>query len=137
MLTPCIPSVNVPGSEGYAMRVIDGVRQYEHVAAWVAVNGPVPEGKVLDHLCHDPAVCHERKRCPHRRCRNAEHLTPVTRGENVSRERADKPPLVEECHLGHPYDALNTYVDPGGRRHCRTCRARWFREHRERKRHAA
>ena len=26
------------------------------------------------------------------------------------------------CLHGHPYDEANTYVDPRGRRHCRTCR---------------
>ncbi len=30
------------------------------------------------------------------------------------------------CPAGHPYDAVNTYVAPSGRRHCRQCqRDRW------------
>lgn len=132
-MSECIPSQNVPGSEGYAMRRVNGVRHYEHVIAWEEVNGPVPDGMVLDHLCHDPVTCHEGNRCPHRRCRNAEHLTPVTRGDNARRGRRVWSE-VEECPDGHPYDATNTYTDPQGRRHCRACRPKHKAAHLARKR---
>jgi hypothetical protein len=31
----------------------------------------------------------------------------------------------ESCPSGHAYTDENTYRDPGGGRHCRTCRANW------------
>jgi HNH endonuclease len=44
-----------------------------HVVIWEAFNGPVPEGKQLDHLC--------RVKC----CVNEAHLEPVTMTVNLDR----------------------------------------------------
>lgn len=44
-----------------------------HIVAWELVNGPVPDGLVLDHLC--------RVRC----CINPAHLEAVSPSENVRR----------------------------------------------------
>lgn len=65
--------------------------------------GPIPVGLVIDHLCRNRA------------CVNAEHLEPVTAGENVRRGNAVK----THCPQGHPYSGDNLY--PGGRKRCRTC----------------
>lgn len=133
---PCIRSVNKPNpTHGYALRVIGGRRQYEHRAAWEAVNGPIPEGMVLDHLCHDPKTCPAPGRnCPHRSCRNPEHLAPITRGENVKRG-FNAMSARTHCPQRHPYDAANTYVNPRtGRRHCRICTRRAIAAHKARKR---
>ncbi|HEU4590841.1 MAG TPA: HNH endonuclease signature motif containing protein [Steroidobacteraceae bacterium] len=46
---------------------------------------PIPEGFVIDHLCHNPKKCNLGKKCPHRRCCNPEHLEAVTNEENVRR----------------------------------------------------
>jgi HNH endonuclease len=99
---------------GYG-RVRDAGRlRYAHVMAWEAVNGPVPAGLELDHLCRVPA------------CIRPDHLEAVTRAVNV--RRGDGPRLSRErkvtkthCPQGHPYDAVNTYVDSNGWRHCRAC----------------
>lgn len=56
-----------------------------HVYAYTLANGPVPDGLVLDHLCHDPRVCNLGNNCPHRRCCNAAHLEAVTSQENILR----------------------------------------------------
>jgi len=32
------------------------------------LNGPLPHGLELDHICHDPNLCDGAERCPHRRC---------------------------------------------------------------------
>lgn len=45
----------------------------------------IPEGYVVDHLCHDPKKCKLGRQCPHRRCCNPEHLEAVTNEENVRR----------------------------------------------------
>jgi hypothetical protein len=132
--TPCIPALNKPNpTHGYAMRTINGRRVYEHTLAWEEAHGPVPPGMVLDHRCHDPKICEGGPTCPHRSCRNAEHLAPVTRGENVSPERSHRKP-VTHCPQNHPYDETNTYIDPRGGRHCRTCTRRQIAEHKARKR---
>lgn len=43
-----------------------------HVFAWERINGPVPEGLILDHICHTGACC------------NIAHLRLATRGQNNS-----------------------------------------------------
>jgi len=133
-VTPCIPSVNKPNvTHGYAVRMIDGRMQYDHIAAWQAVNGPVPDGMTLDHLCHDPDTCHLGIQCPHRSCRNPDHLTPTTRGENATRAHnwnRDK----THCKEGHEFTPENTYITGAGSRRCRTCYREYLRAWKERRR---
>lgn len=59
-----------------------------HRIAYQYLIGPIPDGLVLDHLCHtaDP-TCADTNDCPHRRCVNPEHLEPVTYRENIARGR--------------------------------------------------
>lgn len=45
--------------------------------------------------------------------------------QRVAQAKAADPPLRRlrtRCPSGHPYDEVNTYRDPRGSRHCRTCR---------------
>ncbi len=88
-----------------------------HRFSFEMVNGPVPNGLELDHLCRV------------RRCVNPSHLEAVTRLENIRRS-----PLVgliqrnrTQCPKGHPYSAANTYFNPrknrGVNRVCRKCAA--------------
>ncbi len=82
---------------------------------WV---GPVPEGKELDHSCHDGRVCSGGETCPHRACTNLDHIVPRTHLDNVRRgSRARR----THCHRGHPFDAANTGIDKRGHRYCRAC----------------
>lgn len=73
-----------------------------HRWSYESANGPVPNGLVLDHLCRTPA------------CVNPGHLEPVTQDENMRRARRDG------CRRGHPWPE-HAYIDPKGRRWCRTC----------------
>lgn len=53
----------------------------------------------------------------------------ATRSEQ-NRNRRQK----SHCRQGHPFDLLNTSIDPSGRRVCRQCRrARWRRWHQSRR----
>lgn len=82
--------------------------------------GPVEPGLHLDHICHDPAVCHGGESCPHRACVNPRHLVPTTHGDNVRRGVRFKPRT--HCKRGHEFTPENTAVSPTtGIRRCRTC----------------
>lgn len=97
-----------------------------HIWAYEYLIGPVPEGKHLDHACHDPKLCKGGPTCPHRACVNPAHLEPVTPRENALRARRGEAP-DEFCLNGHPWDAKNTYVRASGWRVCRACNAERMR----------
>lgn len=109
---------------GYAQFSVDGRHTYVHRWAWEALNGPIPEGLELDHLCRNRA------------CVEPNHLEPVTARENQLRS-----PFFNghktACPKGHPYSQQNTYVNPKGSRVCRTCRKAAIAASRARRRTAA
>lgn len=82
-----------------------------HRFAYELQHGAIAPGLQLDHLCrvHD--------------CVNPAHLEPVTQQENI--RRGQGPSAVNarrtECQRGHPFDLVNTYVSPKGKRMCRAC----------------
>jgi hypothetical protein len=59
--------------DGYGKFYLGGVHVAAHRAAYELLGGPIPEGRVLDHLCCNPP------------CVNPEHLEPVTSAENLLR----------------------------------------------------
>lgn len=73
--------------QGYGQfRVSTEVKIPAHVYAWEEVNGPVPDGLVLDHKCHPvDGTCGGGRTCQHRACVNPAHLGPETRGDNARR----------------------------------------------------
>lgn len=84
--------------------------EFVHRAQFVKKHGPVPDGKVLDHLC--------RVRC----CVNPDHLEPVTQAVNVARGDAGiNMSQKTHCPQGHEYNAVNTRVSLNGGRVCRAC----------------
>lgn len=98
---------------GYGVFSLRGRRLVAHRVAYEHWIGPIPEGMVLHHECRI------------RPCVNPSHLRPVSTrenlllGEGVSAVAAKK----THCPQGHPYDEKNTYVNPAGKRQCRTCLA--------------
>lgn len=96
-----------------------------HVVAYELYIGPVPDGLVLDHLCHNKDMsCPGGVVCIHRRCCNPTHLEPVTRLENVLRGVKTRPDVRTHCGQGHELTTANTYIEPvNGYRKCRICRA--------------
>jgi hypothetical protein len=83
-----------------------------HVYAYEITIGPVPEGKLLDHL-----------KCDNPPCVRPEHLSPATPRENVLRGNgiAATNASKTSCVNGHEFIEANTGRDPKGNRFCRTC----------------
>jgi hypothetical protein len=83
-----------------------------HTLVMAAFVGPRPDGMDIRHLDGDPS-------------NNAlDNLAYGTRAENMQDKRRHGTNTnlnKTHCPARHPYDAANTYVDPQGFRHCRTC----------------
>lgn len=71
--TPCHIWQGYIAPNGYGRLSDDGRSTFAHIPAWEAVNGPVPDGLELDHLCRNPP------------CVNPDHLEAVTHAENMQR----------------------------------------------------
>lgn len=111
---------------GYG-RFFNGMRDVAaHRFAYELVIGPIPEGLILDHLCHDHSCPIPGFDCPHRACCNPSHLRPATHRENVLRGEGPSAKEARQTHCirGHPFDEENTYLTPAGWRQCRICKRR-------------
>ena len=78
--------------------------------------GPIPEGLVIDHTCHNnDEHCFEAGNCLHRRCINPDHLEAVTQEVNTLRGKglAAQNALKTHCPRGHEYGE--------GTRGCKVC----------------
>lgn len=83
---PWIGYIHPTGYGQFGARV--GKTNLPHRIAYEYEIGPIPEGLVLDHLCHTrEPQCADNRECRHRRCCNPTHLEPVTRRENLARGR--------------------------------------------------
>jgi hypothetical protein len=104
-----------------------GRRASAHRFAYELSKGPIPDGRSLDHTCHDASVCDLKSDCPHRGCCNPAHLEPVPQAENLRRSRlnntlASLNAAKTRCPQGHPYDEANTIIGKDGLRRCRICK---------------
>ncbi|MCA1569337.1 MAG: HNH endonuclease [Chloroflexi bacterium] len=94
------------------MRVPRGPVRRVHRLAWETIVGPIPADMTLDHLCRNKS------------CWNPAHLEIVTAVENWRRgpnNIALQRKRRTHCPSGHPYDDVNTYINPRGERRCREC----------------
>jgi len=78
-----------------------------HLEAYRELVGPVPTGKVLDHVCR------------RRRCCRPEHLEPVAGSENDLRRSYRYRARRKTCANGHDLSTCITTMEGG--RCCRTC----------------
>jgi hypothetical protein len=102
---------------GYGYFKLNGKNKLAHRFAYEESKGPIPNGLTLDHKCKN--TC----------CVNPEHLEAITLSENVKRAEPWKKTnpgaynkTKTHCKNGHPYDSINTYITPTGRRDCKLCR---------------
>jgi hypothetical protein len=79
-----------------------------HIVAWERVNGPVPDGLVLDHLC------------ARRHCIALSHLEAVTQSENLKRRSWKHKTSRKSCPKGHDWKVNMVIVPPRGVV-CRQC----------------
>lgn len=77
-LSPCWIFDTLATSTGYGVFTYERKRQYAHRYFYEQVNGPVPSGLQIDHLCRVRA------------CVNPKHLEPVSHAENGRRGAATK-----------------------------------------------
>lgn len=71
MKTKCIEWKAAKTKAGYGVRRVYGKNEYVHRLAYRERHGEIPHGKVVMHLCHNPA------------CYNADHLIIGTIRENL------------------------------------------------------
>lgn len=72
-MNDCIIATQAAERSGYARTYLNGKREGVHRIAWIKVNGPIPAGMTIDHLCEVKL------------CINVTHMEVVSRGENARR----------------------------------------------------
>lgn len=117
----CVIWTGVPDLAHYAGVRGEGKLKRAHQWVWEHHIGPVPDGKVLDHTCHneDPD-CPAGLECMHRLCIRLDHLEPVTIGENVLRGNGPAAQQARQTHCKWGHE-LPPYVGDGKKRECRMC----------------
>lgn len=125
---------------GYGAFNLGGRPDSAHRIAFVWERGEVPEGMVLDHICHnDDKLCIGGVGCIHRLCVNPNHLEVVTRGENVRRGKLVQAAIARylkrtHCRNGHEMTEGNTFQKPNtSQRICRECHRIYQRRYVSRK----
>jgi hypothetical protein len=115
----------VLGDKGYSTTrigwpIVKGAKV--HRLSWIYYKGDIPEGMVIDHLCHNLKTCKGGNTCEHRRCVNPEHLQLVSESENSAKTvRVLK--YKTHCKWGHKLEN-NIYKfnsKQGERSACATC----------------
>ncbi len=119
----CFISTYSVASHGYAQIGWDNKKDGHggttaHRAAWTHVNGQIPDGMTVDHVCKN------------RRCVNVNHLRLLSNFENGRRTFGRDWP-VGKCANGHPDSELRQ--NSRGRMECQVCRKEWSRRYNEKR----
>lgn len=112
-LGPCWIWTGRPGNHGYGCIGVNGKVLLVHRVTWANVNGPIPEGLHIDHLCRVLL------------CVRPTHLEAVTPGVNF--RRSEHPSMIafrnNTCTRGHPRIPENVYRKMRAGKPIRDCRA--------------
>lgn len=108
---------------GYGFVSVEGVQRRVHRFVYETIQGPIPAGMQLDHLCRNPP------------CFNPGHLEVVTPRENTLRGVSIQARNATKTHClrGHPFAGENLLVSTGGERVCLACKRIRKRQAKERK----
>src|SRR5665213_2698031 len=82
--------------DGYGQFSIQGKAVYSHVAAYLLFVGPIEQGKIIAHLCHNRACVNPKHLLQTTHKRNAEQREEVGRGNHVRGSRVGSAKLTEE-----------------------------------------
>jgi hypothetical protein len=111
---------------GYGHFKLDSKTYRAHRIVYQYLIGEIPKGLEPDHLCRV------------RSCVNPAHLELVTHKVNIQRGKKTRKigawqRSKTHCPQGHPYDEVNTYIRPDGKRGCRKCISKHSIESKRRK----
>jgi hypothetical protein len=108
MMTDCIESKKGITTNGYSRIRVNNKNIQAHRWAWELVNGQIPEGFVIDHICRN------------RKCVLPEHLRMITQQENIMAglHNIDN---RSHCNQGHPFVKENIMIRKSGKRECAEC----------------
>lgn len=113
-------------STGYGVFQLRRKAMKAHRVAYGLLVGPVVDGLVLDHACHnEDTSCRGGTSCPHRACVNPAHLRAVTQRQNVLASRNTEPYRQSHkthCSQGHEFTEETTRRDEKGHRYCVICK---------------
>ena len=104
---------NIKGTSGKHMNA--------HRWVWIEANGPIPDGMIVDHICHTEALdsCVGGWDCKHRSCVNLDHLRLISQKENII-TGLHNINNRSHCKQGHPFEG-NIMVRKSGKRECAEC----------------
>lgn len=107
-MTNCILTLNKVQKTGYTFVTYKGKTIGTHRVSWELLNGSIPDGLVIDHLCKNRA------------CIAPDHLRLVTQGENI-RAGLHSIDNRSHCNQGHPFIKENIMIRKSGKRECAEC----------------